>query len=257
MFKQIAHAAGAHAYEHFYEVRAGDREERHISFTGDRARQQSLSGSGRANQQYAFGNTSAQFLKLLRFTQEFDNLSQFFLGFLNSSHIFERDLLLLRGVQPRPALAETQRLVAATLHLPHHENPERQQQHKGNRVDQNGYPARSVFLVVMDVHAFLKHGIVQLLVVSRNHRVQFLIIFFVVAVQVVSGNGHSLDLAGVHIVHQVRVGKLYILARLGVMNHSPEEHHHHDDDHPERCSLNIGIIHAFSLHAAWKRDSVY
>src|SRR5437588_4033633 len=82
LFKQIAHAAGAHTYEHFYEVRAGDREERHISFTGDRARQQSLSGSGRANQQYAFGNTSAQFLKLLRFTQEFDNLSQFFLGFL-------------------------------------------------------------------------------------------------------------------------------------------------------------------------------
>src|SRR5258708_3036282 len=257
LFKQIAHAAGAHTDEHFYEVRAGDRKERHVGFAGDRACQQSLSGSGRANQQYAFGNAAAQFLELLRLTQEFDDLSKFFLSFLNSSHIFERYLLLLRGVQARAALAETQRLVAAALHLPHHEDPERQQQHEGNGVDQNGYPSCSVFLVVVDVHAFLKHGVVQLLVVGRNHGVQFLIIFFVVAVQIVSGNSHGLDLSGVHIVHQVRIGKLYILTRLLAVDHCPKEHHHHDDDHPERCSLNIGIIHAFSLHTDWKRDSLY
>src|SRR5260370_948679 len=107
LFKQIAHAAGAHTYEHFYEVRAGDREERHISFAGDRACKQSLSGSRRADQQYAFGNASAQFLELLRLPQEFDNLSQLFLGFLNSSHILESDLLLLGGVQTRAALTET------------------------------------------------------------------------------------------------------------------------------------------------------
>src|SRR6266853_2221844 len=81
LFKQIAHAAGAHTYEHFYEVRAGDREERNIGFAGDRAGQQSLSGSGRADQQYAFGNAAAQFLELLRLTQEFDDFSQFFFRF--------------------------------------------------------------------------------------------------------------------------------------------------------------------------------
>jgi hypothetical protein len=127
LLEQIAHAAGAHAHEHLHEVRTGDGEERHVGFARDGARQQRLAGSGRADQQHALGNASAQLLELLRLAQEFDDLLQLFLGLFHAGDVLERHLLLLRGMQPRAALAEAQRLVAAALHLAHHEDPERQQ----------------------------------------------------------------------------------------------------------------------------------
>ena len=48
-----------------------------------------------------------------------------------------------RGVQPRPALAEAERLVAAALHLAHHEDPEGEQQHKRDGVDEEVEPSRA------------------------------------------------------------------------------------------------------------------
>ena len=38
LFEQVAHAARAHADEHFHEVRAGNRKERHVGFAGDGSR---------------------------------------------------------------------------------------------------------------------------------------------------------------------------------------------------------------------------
>ena len=124
LLEQVAHAAGAHAHEHLHEIRTGDGEERHAGFARDGARQQRLAGARRADQQHALGNAAAQLLEFLRLAQELDDLLQFFLGLFHAGHVLERDLLLLRGMQPRAALAEAQRLVAAALHLPHHENPE-------------------------------------------------------------------------------------------------------------------------------------
>ena len=124
LLEQVAHAAGAHADEHLHEVRTGDGEERHAGFAGDGARQQGLAGSRRADQQHALGNAAAQLLEFLRLAQELDDLLQLFLGLFHAGHVLERDLLLLRGMQARAALAEAQGLVAAALHLPHHEDPE-------------------------------------------------------------------------------------------------------------------------------------
>ena len=128
LFKQIAHAARADADEHLDTVRTRDREERDIRFARNRARQQSLSGTRRTDQQHALRNAPAQLLEFLRLAQEFDNLLELFLGFLNASHVLERHLALLRGMQTRAALAKAQRFIAAALHLPHHENPEPNQQ---------------------------------------------------------------------------------------------------------------------------------
>ena len=80
-------------------------------------------------------------------------------------------------------LPKLERLVAAALHLAHHEDPEGQQQHKRNGVDQNGNPAAARFLVVMDVHALGEHGVVQSLVELGMTDVQFLVVFFVGAVR--------------------------------------------------------------------------
>src|SRR6185437_2893803 len=105
------HAARADADEHLHEIRAGDRKERHARFTSDRPCQQRLASSRRPDQQNAFRDTSAEFLELLRLTQELDNLFQFFLRFFDTGYVFERHLFLLRGVKTGAALAEDQSLV--------------------------------------------------------------------------------------------------------------------------------------------------
>src|SRR5688572_622307 len=45
LLEHVAHAAGAHADEHFHEVRTADGEERHVSFAGDCLREQRLAGT--------------------------------------------------------------------------------------------------------------------------------------------------------------------------------------------------------------------
>ena len=141
LFEQIAHAARAHADEHFHEVRTGDGEERNVRLARDGARQQRLAGARRADQQHAFRNASAELLEFLRLAQELDDLLQFFLGLFDARDVLERHLALLRGMQAGAALAEAQGLVAAALHLAHHEDPEADQQQERRSVHQDRDPA--------------------------------------------------------------------------------------------------------------------
>ena len=57
-----------------------------------------------------------------------------------AGHILESDFLLLGGQQLGPALPERKGLVAAALHLPHEEDPDSDQQQKGDIGDQSGQP---------------------------------------------------------------------------------------------------------------------
>jgi mannose/cellobiose epimerase-like protein (N-acyl-D-glucosamine 2-epimerase family) len=61
----------------------------------------------------------------LRLLEKLDNLLELFLRFFHPGHVFERHTLLLIIEQLRARLAERQRLVAARLHLPQHEDPDR------------------------------------------------------------------------------------------------------------------------------------
>ena len=137
LLEQVAHAAGADADEHLHKVGAGDGEERDVGFAGNGAGQQGLAGARRAHEQHALGNAAAQLLELLRFAQELDNLLQLFLGLIHAGHVFEGDLLLLHGEQAGPALAEGQRLVAAALHLPQHEEPQGRDHDDGSEVEKD------------------------------------------------------------------------------------------------------------------------
>ena len=116
--------AGADADEHLDEVRAADREERHVRLAGHRAGEQRLAGSRRAHQQHALRDAAAELLELLRFLEELDDFLELFLRFVDAGDVLERDLLLRARGQLRLALAERQRLVAAALHLAHEEQPE-------------------------------------------------------------------------------------------------------------------------------------
>ena len=60
LFKEVAHAGGAHAHEHFHEFAAGDVEERHARFAGHGAGQQGFARPRRPHQQHAFGDARAQ-----------------------------------------------------------------------------------------------------------------------------------------------------------------------------------------------------
>jgi hypothetical protein len=63
--KQIAYARRADADEHLHEVRARQREERHVRLAGDGAREQRLTGARRSDQQDAFGNSCSELAELL------------------------------------------------------------------------------------------------------------------------------------------------------------------------------------------------
>src|SRR6516162_123150 len=60
LLEQIADSRRADADEHLDEFRAGNGEKGHSRLTGDRTRQECLSGPGRSNQQHALWNPCAE-----------------------------------------------------------------------------------------------------------------------------------------------------------------------------------------------------
>ena len=103
LVEHVADAARADADEHLDEVRAGNGEERHVGLAGDGARQQRLAGAGRADQQHAARNLAAQPLELLRIAQEFDDLLEIFLGFVDAGDILEGDAAMRLGQAAWPS----------------------------------------------------------------------------------------------------------------------------------------------------------
>ena len=117
LFEHVANARGADADKHFDEVRSGDREKRHIRLTGDRARQQGLTRTWRANHQHALWNRSAKLLKLTWVLEEIDDFKQLLFRFLNAGDIFEGHFVAIHREQARLAFAKRHRTTARRFHL--------------------------------------------------------------------------------------------------------------------------------------------
>ena len=113
LLEHVAHARGADADEHLDEVGTGDREERHLGFAGDGARQQRLAGAGRADHQHAARDLAAELLELGRVLEEVDDLADFFLRLVDAGDVGEGDVDLVLAQQPRAALAERHGAAAA------------------------------------------------------------------------------------------------------------------------------------------------
>jgi hypothetical protein len=175
LLEQVAHARGAHADEHLDEVRAADREERHVRLAGHGARQKRLARAGRAHQQHTLRDAAAELLELLRLAQEVDNLLQFFLRFVGARDVLERDLLLRARRELRAALAERQRLVAAALHLPDHEDPEGDHQQDRRPRNQHRRPGAGRALFGRDDDPLLHQAVHQPLVRRRHVRGELLL----------------------------------------------------------------------------------
>ena len=134
LFEQVANAGCADADEQFDEARARHREERHRRLARDRARQQGLAGTRRADHQHAAGSRGSGLRVTLRVLQEVDDLTDLGLGALVAGDVGERGA--------RPFLVEHLGLRAADPERPLHaacgtlrqpppqeaENEERQQQ---------------------------------------------------------------------------------------------------------------------------------
>jgi len=241
LLEQVAHARRADADEHLDEVGAADREERHVRFTRDRAREQGLAGSRRAHQQHALRNTAAELLELLRLFQELDDFLQLALRFFRARDVAERHLLLRRRRQLRLALAERQRLVAAALHLAHEEDPETNQEQDRRPREQQRGPRRGGRFFRLDDDLLVEQAVDETFVLRRQCRPEFLLGQHL-AGQLIAGDRDRRDLTRVHPVDELGeadIGFVALKARREVPNQADQNEH----GHPENDALYCRVQH--------------
>lgn len=92
LLEKVAHARSAHAHEHLHEIRAGNRQERHIGLSRHRLRQQGFTRSRRAYQQRALGNFRTDGFVFVGFLEEIDDLHDLDLCLLQSGNVLESHL---------------------------------------------------------------------------------------------------------------------------------------------------------------------
>jgi hypothetical protein len=239
LLEQVADARRADADEHLDEIRAADRKERDVGLTGHRARQQRLARARRAHQQHALRDAPAQLLELLGLAQELDDLVQFFLRLVGAGHVLERDFFLGARRQLRAALAERQGLVPAALHLPHHENPEPDQERDRHPRQQHRRPRTHRDVDGLDgdlVNAQLLH---EALGPRRRVGVERLGGFGrELARDLVAGEGHFADLPGLHRDQKCRKVE-FVVALLEVRKVINRDNRDHDRE-PEDETLKGG-----------------
>src|SRR5580704_17916420 len=90
LHEQVAHARRADANEHLDKVPARNREERHARFARDRAREEGLAGSRRADQQHALGDSAAEASEALGVSQKLNYLFELVLRLVDSRDVAER-----------------------------------------------------------------------------------------------------------------------------------------------------------------------
>ena len=90
LLEHIAHPGGAYADEHLDKVRAGNREERHLGFTGNRLSQQGFTRTGLAHHENTSGNAPTQLLEPARITQKLDQFLHIFLRLFHPRDVSER-----------------------------------------------------------------------------------------------------------------------------------------------------------------------
>src|SRR5262249_35754927 len=149
---------GADTYEHLNEVRARDGEEGHIGLAGDGARDERLAGAGRADEQHAARDASAEPLEFLRILQELDDLLQILLRLVDAGDVLEGHAAMRLVEKLRLRLAEAHGAAGTVLHLPRQEEPGADDQEERQRIEQDRHePWRLGRLRLRrDLHALLR-----------------------------------------------------------------------------------------------------
>src|SRR5262249_20525065 len=132
LLEEVADARGADADEHLDELRSAETEKRHVGFAGDRAREQRLAGSRRADEQHAFRNAAAEIRVLLRVLQELDDLFQLFTSFVDAGDVGEAHLHFVALVDLRAAARERHDPAFGAAHAAEEEAPDADEEHERN-----------------------------------------------------------------------------------------------------------------------------
>ena len=170
LFEHVTHTRCAHTDEHFNEVRTRNGEEWYFRLTGDSFRQQRFTGTRRADHQDAFRDFTAQLLEAARFTQVFNQFTDFLFRFVATGDIGKSGFDLVFRQHTGFAFAEGHRaLSAAALHLTHEEDPDTdQQEHREPGNKDGSQQARFFRRFANHFDVFRQQVIEQLRIVDRN-----------------------------------------------------------------------------------------
>ena len=116
LLEQVAHLGRAHTDEHLHELRAGDREERHVRLTCDRLGEQRFAGARRADKQRAFGQLCADACIFAGVMQEVHDFGQGLLGLVLSGNVRKGLAGLSLRIDLCARLAEAHGVAAHALH---------------------------------------------------------------------------------------------------------------------------------------------
>src|SRR3989338_1066148 len=97
LLKQISYTRGTDTDKHLYKVRAAHAEEWNFCLSCYCPCKEGLPCPRGTHQQYAFGYSSAELLKLLRVFEEINYLPQFFLRLINTCNIFKCSIIFFIG----------------------------------------------------------------------------------------------------------------------------------------------------------------
>ena len=119
LLEHVAHAGCAHADEHFNEVRSRYREERHVRFAGDRAREQGFPGSRRPDEQGSLWYLGADPREQVGVSQEFDDFLELLLRLVDARDVGEGRLGTILGQKLRSRFPVSEHSAGAVGLLAH------------------------------------------------------------------------------------------------------------------------------------------
>ena len=175
LLEKVTHARSAHAHEHLHEIRAGNRQERHIGLSRHRLRQQGFTRSRRAYQQRALGNFRTDGFVFVGFLEEIDDLHDLDLCLLQSGNVLESHLFRVLLVEHlRPGLPHVHNTASTASgpprHAAHQEEPAADNNDPGKHLKQNRCPG--ILPVLVHQHHLvtrLGRHLIQILT-ERIHR---------------------------------------------------------------------------------------
>ena len=147
--EQVAHARRADTDEHLHEVGTRDRDERHAGLAGDRARDERLARSRRADEQHALGDARADVLELAGHLQEVDDFGDLLFHRAVAGDVAERRLRLVGVVDLGARAPDVHDRAHLALGATRDEPPQRADQTEHEReAEDRAHQVRRLGLVV-------------------------------------------------------------------------------------------------------------
>ena len=128
--EKVTYTRRTHTDIHFHEIRTGNREERHIRFSGDCLGKQRFTRAGRADKQHAARNFCTKLGKLFRILQEVHDFFQFFFFLIRTGHIGKHHFVFAAEVDACAGFSEGIDFAALAAHSRiHGEKPQNDKEH--------------------------------------------------------------------------------------------------------------------------------